>query len=63
MRQRIVAQTIGDANTSLKCELTELQSVSNGHSQEYDNPSNGGTEVGVRVARGILRTLRSRLEG
>ena len=40
----------------------DMQNVMVETSAKYDSKSNGGTEVGVRLVRGVYRTLRLCLE-
>ena len=45
-----------------KVECTTFEQLTNEQSAAYDSQSNGGTEVGVRLVRGILRTVKLCLE-
>ena len=47
----------------LRCQVEGLESVGTEHSQAYDSQASGGTEVGVRILRGLFRTLKLCLEG
>ena len=42
--------------------IAGLEQVLEEHPPEYDPQSNGSAEVGVRLVKGVLRTLRSCLE-
>ena len=52
--QAVVRRTIGLA----KAECKDLQQISKEESAAYDSQSNGLTEVGVRIIRGIFRTMK-----
>ncbi len=45
-----------------KIEIKDLDQVSKEDPASYDSQSNGGTEVGIRIVRGLLRTLKLCLE-
>ena len=45
-----------------KIECTEMDQLSQEQPAAYDSQSNGGTEVGVRLVRGMLRTVKQYLE-
>ena len=47
----------------LRCQVEELESVSTEHSQAYDSQASGGTEVGIKILRGLFKTLKLCLEG
>jgi hypothetical protein len=47
----------------LRCQIEGLESVSTEHSHAYDSQASGGTEVGVKILRGLFRTLKLCLEG
>ena len=42
---------------------TPVQSVSSEQAAEYESPSNGGTECGIRAVRGLFRTPSRRWRG
>ena len=46
----------------LKCQVPDLERISNETSVAYDSQGNGSTEVGVRNVRGQFRTLKVCLE-
>ena len=46
----------------LRCQVEGLDSVGTEHSQAYDSQASGGTEVGVRILRGLFRSLKLCLE-
>ena len=46
----------------LKCQVQELDTAALEHPQAYDSQSNGVTEVGVRILRGLHRTQKLCLE-
>ncbi len=50
------------ALVELKCQIPDLESISNETSAQYDSKSNGSTEVGVRIVRGQFRTIKMCLE-
>ena len=50
----VVRRTIGLA----KSECRDLQQISKEESAAYDSQSNGLTEVGIRLIRGIFRTIK-----
>ena len=56
--QAVVRRTVGLA----KAECRDIQQISKEESAAYDSQSNGLTEVGVRLIRGIFRTLKLCLE-
>ena len=39
-----------------RCQVEARESVSIEHSQAYDSQASGGTEVGVRILRGLFRS-------
>jgi hypothetical protein len=45
-----------------KVEVKEIEQITSESPPAYDSQANGGTEVGVRVIRGLLRTLKLCLE-
>ena len=45
-----------------KIEVKPLEQVGQEHSAAYDSQSNGSTEVGIQLVRGLYRTLRLCLE-
>ena len=45
-----------------KVEVKDLEQATHEEPPAYDSQANGGTEVGVRVIRGMLRTLKLCLE-
>jgi hypothetical protein len=45
-----------------KVEVKELEQATTENPPAYDSQANGGTEVGVRVIRGMMRTLKLCLE-
>ena len=54
----VVRRTIGLA----KAECRDIQQISKEESAAYDSQSNGLTEVGVRLVRGVFRTLKLCIE-
>ncbi len=46
----------------IKCQVPDLEKISNETSVAYDSQGNGSTEVGVRTVRGQFRTLKVCLE-
>ena len=46
----------------VKIECKDFDQISKEQSAAYDSQSNGGTEVGVRLVRGLLRTVKLCLE-
>ena len=46
----------------IKVEVKEVEQVTNENPPAYDSQANGGTEVGVRIVRGMVRTLELCLE-
>ena len=56
--QALVRRTIGLA----KSECRDLKQISKEESAAYDSQSNGLTEIGVRLIRGVFRTLKVCLE-
>ena len=53
---------VTDALKTLRHQVTQIESVSQETSQEYDSQSSGGTEIGVKLLRGMFKTLKSCLE-
>ncbi len=60
--EKALLKLVRRALIELKCQVSDLQTVSDEHSVAYDSQSNGGTEVGVRNVRGQFRTLKLCLE-
>ena len=56
--EKALVALIDKALKVLRCQVEALENVSAEHSQPYDSPSYGGTEVGIRAVRGLFRTLR-----
>ncbi len=46
----------------IKCQVEGIESVTSEESHPYDSQSNGGTEVGIKIVRGVYRTLKLNLE-
>ena len=46
----------------IKVEVKDIEQISAESPPAYDSQANGGTEVGVRIVRGMLRTLKLCLE-
>jgi hypothetical protein len=46
----------------VKVECKDFDQISKEQSAAYDSQSNGGTEVGIRLVRGLLRTIKLCLE-
>ena len=47
---------------NIKCMVDDVQQVAVENSHPYDSKSNGGTEIGIKIIRGLLRTLTLCLE-
>ncbi len=47
---------------TIKCEVKDIESAGVERSHPYDSKSNGATEIGVKIIRGMHRTLRLCLE-
>ena len=45
-----------------KVEIKTLDQVGQEHSPAYDSQSNGSTEIGIQLVRGLFRTVRLCLE-
>ena len=54
----VVRRTINLA----KAECRDIQQISKEESASYDSQSNGSTEIGVRIIRGMFRTIKLCLE-
>ena len=48
---------IEQALRAIRCQVN-VEQVSREHSHEYDSQANGGTEVGIRIVRGLFRTVK-----
>ena len=46
----------------VKIRIDDMETITDEKSPPYDSQANGGTEVGIRIVRGQLRTLRLCLE-
>ena len=55
---KLVEQVLREA----KYGIEGLETISSEKSPPYDSQGNGGTEVGIRIVRGQLRTLKLQLE-
>ena len=63
VRQRASGAGPGDACIELaKVECKSFEHLTKEQPAAYDSQSNGGTEVGVRLVRGLLRTVKLCLE-
>jgi hypothetical protein len=54
--------TVTMALMALRCNVEDMESVTTEQSAKYDSQANGSTEIGIRAARGMVRTMRSCLE-
>ncbi len=54
---------VKQAMAALRVSVEDIKLISDEHSQTYDSQASGGTEVGIRALRGLLRSLRICLEG
>ena len=49
---------VEQALRAIRCQVHEITNVSREHSQEHDSKANGGTEVGIKIIRGLFRTIK-----
>ena len=60
--ERALVALVKRALVELKCQIPDLENVSDETSMEYDSQANGATEVGIKTVRGQFRTLKLCLE-
>ena len=56
--ERSLLSLVKQALETIKCRVEDVITATSEQAQEYESPSNGGTEVGIRAVRGLFRTLK-----